>query len=272
MARSRVPRKVLQLAIIIKGVLYGNAPINMQVSVFYLSLIAFLISIVGGMYFLVWWIKSARQHQFLLYWAYSLGSLLWFKIPNILANAGVKIAQEEFYSFFFVTLLAYFLAYFALIRGFAFFTGFPRSKFVMTIFAIWFGAAIAYFTLGFLVRDIGVLYAPVWIGHLIFYIPEQLVVLYALRRAAKQPVQTFSVPRTSVALTAVGVVLLVMSSVFYVAVQVGPYPKEFWYFAVVSSSGISFTQIVSGLLLFFGLRGFAKSYMQTVPHGSEVLS
>src|SRR3989344_5511196 len=89
--------------------------------IFYFSLAALLVSVGGGIYFLVWWVKSGGRYPLLFYWAYGLAFLLLFKIPNILANAQVGFVQTDFYPFFFVTLLMSFLAYFAFIRGFAYF-------------------------------------------------------------------------------------------------------------------------------------------------------
>ena len=229
---------------------------------FYLALIAFLISLGSGIYFLVWWFKSGRRYRLLLCWACGLGSLLWFKIPNIIANAKIEVVQEDLYPFFFVTLLIYFLAYFALIRGFAFFTKFSNGESIVGLFALWFWAAILYFASSFLVQNIGVSDAPVWVGHLLFYIPSQIFLLYELWRVTKRPARPFIISNTSIALTAMGIISLLMSSVLYIAAQAITYPKEFWYFAVIYSSNISSLQIISGILLFFGLRGFMKSYLR----------
>ena len=235
----------------------------MITSTFYLSLSALLISLGSGIYFLAWWLQRRKKYPFLIYWAYGLGALLWFKIPNILANAGFEIVQQEFYLFFFVTLLAYFLAYFALIRGLVFFRKSPHNKRVLGFFAMWFGAAVIYFALSFF-AGYELTYAPVWAGHLFFYIPVQLFLLYKLWQVVKESAESIAISRIGATLTAAGVLVSITSSVFYIFIQTGPYPQEFWYFSVISSSSISLLQIISGLLLFFGLHAIARSYLRNI--------
>ena len=236
----------------------------MQTLAFYLSLAAFLVSLGSGIYFFAWWAKSGRQHRLLLWWAFGSGSLLLFKIPNILAHAQVKISQEKFYPFFFITLLAYFLAYFALARGFAFFTEFSHGKLIVGLFGLWFVAAAAYLASAFLVPGIGVANAPVWMAHLLFYIPVQMFLFYELWRVKKRPSGPVPVPNAGVVCAGAGVALLFITSILYISVQIGPYPREFWYVSVLSSQSISLLQIASGILLLFGLRVFAQSHIRKV--------
>lgn len=223
---------------------------------FYFSLIAFVISIASGAYFLWKWLATGKQRAFLLYWAFGLGSLLSFKIPNILANAAVIINQEDFYPFFFFALLANFLAYFALILGLETLAPPYVRKSSRAILGFWFGIAATYFAFGFLIPGFGVDMAPAWVGHILFYIPAQVLLLHELK----------SVPvakRSAKLMVTLGTLSLLLTSIIYILVQVGPYPPEFWYFSVISSNEISILQIFSGLLLFFGFRAVALSYLRS---------
>lgn len=233
----------------------------MQTPVFYFSVIAFLISVGSGIYFLTWWIGTGGRHRPLLYWAYGLGLLLLFKIPNILANGGAEIVQQDFYFFFFVTLLLYFLAYVALIKGLVLLAGFSYGVLTMRVFKLWFGLAVIYFTLSFF-AEYELTYAPVWVGHLLFYIPAQLFLLHELLWVARRASGSLAISRTGAAYAAAGVIVTFITSALYIAVQVWPYPREFWYFSVISSSNISILQIISGLLLFIGLHIMARSYFR----------
>lgn len=230
---------------------------------FYLSLTAFLVYLAGGVYFLFWWITRKGQPKFLLFFALGMGMFLWFKIPNILANTHINFVQQNFYPFFFITLLFHLLAYFALIKGLAFFTQYSRGKYIARSFMVWFGLAILYFALTFFVPNFDVTYTPVWAGHLLFYIPAQLFIGHELWRISKQQANAPIVPKTGIALMASGIILLLASSVLYIFIQVWPYPRKFWYFSVISSPGISVLQILSGLCLFFGLYIFTKKYISS---------
>lgn len=199
----------------------------------------------------------------LISWAYGLGGLLLFKIPNILANAGFRVVQENLYQFFFGTLLIYFLAYFAILHGLCFFTKFARCRLTAVLSLFWIAGATLYFAASFLIPSLGVERAPVWVSHIIFYIPVQLLLLITLWRIHRQPTESLTVSKTGVVLTSGGVVALFFSSVLYVSTQTGPYPRAFWYFSVISSEQISVLQIIGGVLLFLGLRIFAKSYLNT---------
>ena len=234
-------------------------------SIFYLSLVASIISVASGIYFFLWWFRSERRHLLLLYLAYGLGSLLLFKIPNILANAKIEIFQEDLYPFFFITLLLYFLAYFAFLRGLDFFSQFPQKNYINKLFIAWFGIAVTYFALSFFVQGPDGAIFPVWVGHILFYIPVQIYLLYKLFKLETKPKGKITVPQIGVYLAVLGVFVLLLTSIFYIFVQVRPYSQGFWYLSVISSPNISILQIVSGILLFFGFRILAKSYFQTPP-------
>ncbi len=236
---------------------------------FYFSLIAFLISLGGGIYFLVWWVKGGRRHPLLFYWSYGLGALLLFKVPNILANGQFQFVQEDFYIFFFATLLAYFLAYFALIRGFAFFMDIRHGKLLMSFCAVWLAFAAVYFAAGFLVPQIGPVRAPEWFSHVIFYIPAELLLFYMFRRAVKQSGSSFAFSKSGIFSTGAAIILLFLTSMFYITAQTGHYPGAFWYLPVISSAKISVFQIAIGIFLFFGLRSFAKVYIEVSGAGKE---
>lgn len=226
---------------------------------FYLSLAALLISAGGGVYFLSWWFRDGRRNRFLLLWAGSLGMLFWFKIPNILANAGITIVQQDFYKFFFVTLLMYLLAYMALMRGLLFFTKCPYGGLMSGFMYTWFIVAVFYFSLSFLMPGLELTYAPVWAGHVLFYVPAQLFILYELFRVSRRPDMAL-VPRAGIIFTGLGVILFLASSVLYIFVQTYSYPLEFWYLSAISAPSISLFQILGVTSLFYGLYAFSKTY------------
>ena len=239
----------------------------MQNPSLYLALAALLISIGSGLYFLGWWYLTGKKYRFLLYWAWGLGTLLLFKLPNILINAEVEIIQEDLYPYFFVTLLLYFLAYFALIRGFAFFAGSSNIDRIAKWFTFGFILAVLYFAASFFIPGIGVKNAPVWAAHLLFYIPAQVLLLREIWKAARQPVRPKAISSPGLVLTAAGLICLTITSIIYITAQIGPYPAEFWYLSVVFSPDISLWQVASGILLFLGLASFGRSYIKNNPAG-----
>lgn len=231
----------------------------MVTPIFFLSLVALLISVFSGVYFLYLWFTSGKKHAFLLFWAYALGTILWFKIPNILINAGFSAVQSDYYIFFYVTLLVGFLAYPALIWGLISFRGFSQKKYYISFFLIWFFASAAYYSLSFFVEGFDVSYAPVWAGHLFFFIPAQICLLFRLWRTGQWSSPTHNIPKSSILLASLGTYILTCTSILYILTQIGAVHRGYWYYAVISSPWISVLQILSGLLLFFGFRILALS-------------
>ncbi|MBI2414891.1 hypothetical protein HYV31_03620 [candidate division WWE3 bacterium] len=230
-------------------------------SIFYLSLAALFFSIVSGTYFAVSWFTTGRKHSFLLYFSYGLGTQLLFKIPNMLANGNMKIVQQDFYVFFCITLLAWFLAFFSLIKGIRLLSP-PRQPRLTTnwMFFVWLGLAITYFMISFFVSDV---YAPIWFSHVLFYIPAQCLLLYEVRQLYLQTSNTDFTTRRGVWWIANGVVFLIATSCFYIYRQVYPYPPQLWYMSVITSPGIAGLQVVESFLLMVGFYKLTQSYLKT---------
>ncbi len=228
--------------------------------VFFFSLFALLVYLFSGFYFLYLWLRTGRRFPFLLLWAYGFGTILLFKVPNILTNAHAGIVQYNLYPFFFVTLLLHFLAYSALIFGLIPFRGFSLKKHFIYFLLVWFAGSVAYYFLSFFVEGFDVTYAPVWAGHLLFFIPVQICLLFRLWRVwqwSSSPSRRIS--RSGVILAVLGTLALTGTSVLYIVTQVSVLQRHYWYYSVVSSSWISILQIVSGVLLFLGLRALVRS-------------
>ena len=236
-------------------------------SVFYLSLIAFFISIGSGVYFTVRWFVSGKKYTFLLYFAYGLGAQLLFKIPSILANGGAKFDQHDFYLFFYITLLAYFLAYFSLIKGLSYFENPVQNKFALGVpFFVLFSIAVVYFALSFFVNNS---YAPVWAGHIIFYLPAEFLLLHKLQQLHKQPQKSEADLKIGVKWSIFGTFLLMITSIFYIYTQVYPYPQQFWYVSVISSPTISLLQIASGSSLFIGFYFLTRFLLKRLRNSTD---
>lgn len=219
---------------------------------FYLSLTALLSSLGLGIYFFFLWFESNRKHAFLLWWALGFGVLLLFKIPNILTNGGINIIQTDFYPFFYLTVLLSIISHCAFARGISQVTHLPTGKFAMWFFALLLSVAAVYFYLTFFVKGFEITYAPAWAGHVLFFIPIQLFMLSKLWRA----VRDLQISRTGIIFSALGILSLFVSSLLYIAVQVYPYPRWYWYSSVVNSSAIPIVQILALFFLFFGFHGF----------------
>ena len=145
----------------------------------------FLYPLAAEFIFLVRWFIHGKKYTFLLYFAYGLGAQLLFKIPSILANGGAKFDQHDFYLFFYITLLAYFLAYFSLIKGLSYFENPVQKKFALGVpFFVLFSIAAGFFALSFFVNNS---FAPVWAGHIIFFLPAEFLLLHKLQQLHKQP-------------------------------------------------------------------------------------
>ena len=235
----------------------------MPTPVFYFSLIAFFVSIGSGFYFWRLWSKNGKRHYFLLFWAFCLGTFLLFKIPNVLVNARVPIIQDNLSVFFFITLCLYLLAYFALIAGLELFADFRGRGLYSKRFTAWLAIAVIYFAVTFLAPASLAKFASIWMGHLLFYIPAQVFLFRNISRAVKLTQNSINPPRYGIYLLQLGVVALFLTSVFYIWTLINPQPASFWYFSVISSPDTSILQIISGLLLFFGFRALAKSYLKT---------
>lgn len=227
--------------------------------VFFFSLAALLICVLSGGYFLYLWFSTGKKFPFLLLWAYGLGTLLWFKIPNILINAGFGAVQSNLYVYFYITMLIGFLAYPALIWGLISFRGFSQKKYYISFFLIWFFASAAYYSLSFFVEGFDISYAPVWAGHLLFFIPAQICLLFRLWRTGQWSSPVHKIPKSAVVFASLGTYILTCTSVLYILTQIGVAQRGHWYYAVISSPWIALLQILSGVLLFFGFRILALS-------------
>ena len=229
---------------------------------FYLAIIAFLASITGGIYFLTLWFRYEKKHTLLLYWAFGFGFLLLFKIPNILANTELTIVQHDIYAFFFVTLLLYFLAYPLFIEGLSTIRPFRYQKLFVLVGRILFPFSAVYFFFSFFVSGFDISYAPVWVSHLLFFIPAQLFLFFRLWDIARQATLYPVISKIGAQVAMLGTVGLFTTSILYVLVQVGSVQRILWYVSVVSSPWISALQIITITLLFFGFRSMALKYLQ----------
>ncbi len=236
----------------------------MVTSNFFFASLAFLISILSGVYFLRLYFSSGKKHTFLLYWAFGLGATLWFKIPSIIVNTHIQIVQPSLYTFFYVTLLVYFLAYFALIRGLMPFRGFSHKKLFYVFASLGIASSAFYFYFTFFVHGFDITYTPVWAGHLLFFIPVQLLLLFRLFRIMQWSLYSSKISKVGILLTAFGTVTLSITSFLYMLVQTESVQRSFWYYSVATSSSISILQIVSGLLFFFGFRALALTYLSSI--------
>ena len=228
---------------------------------FYFALFALLVSIGNGVYFFIRWLNTKRQHLFLLYLSGGLASLVLFKVPNIIANAGYQISQQDFYSFFFITLLIYLLGVFSLIHAVRLMNNQGRISGRTFFFTLWFVVAIFYLGANFFIKGLSMAY-PLWVAHLIFFIPAGLILLYELYRLFFA-VKRFTMPKTSFMATTLATILLVTTSILYIIILMRPNSDIFWYVFVVSSTSVSFIQLIIGILLFFGFRSLAKARLKT---------
>lgn len=229
---------------------------------FTLSFSALAIALFGAVWFVTWWFVRTDRPQILLWWAYGMFALLLFKIPNILVNADVAVFQKDFYPFFFVTMTAYFLSFFAFIRGLMHISKRSFGDRTVLYLRIWFLACIAYFALAFFAPGFDVSYTPVWVSHLLFYIPAQILLLKTLFNVLNVPT-AFPRPFGAGIICAVsGTITLMFSSVFYILLQVSAVRPEHWYYTIVSSSMISVLQIASATLLFLGFLFLGRSYLK----------
>lgn len=230
---------------------------------FTLATVAFVASIIGGVYFLVLWFSSGKKHVHLLYWAFAFSFLFLFKLPNIIANANITLVQHDLYPFFFITLLLYLLAYFLFVDGLSCLRSFLHQKVLTTFSKIVLILASLYFFLSFFVPKFDVSYAPVWFSHVLFFIPAQIFLFLRLQTFGQESSEHPGVSKKGILFAKLGSVMLFVTSVAYILVQTDSAQRIFWYASVVSSPWISFLQIVAVVLLFFGFRAMALTCLQT---------
>ncbi|MCR4274501.1 MAG: hypothetical protein NUW02_00400 [Candidatus Campbellbacteria bacterium] len=230
---------------------------------FLLAGIAFLVSIVSGLYFLVLWFLSGRKHAFHLYLTFGFVFLLLFKMPNIIINANITVVQRDLYPFFFITLILHLLAYFLFIEVLAMLKPFSHHKAFTVVSAIVLILSGVYFSLSFLIPTFDTNYAPVWLSHVLFFIPMQIFLLFKLRDIKQQQLSSFSVvSKSGIFFVMSGVLTLLVTSLLYIFVQVGLPQQSFWYLSVISSPWISVLQIIAVPLLFFGFRAITLTYLR----------
>jgi len=225
---------------------------------FYFSLISVLASVGAGAYFLVYWFANGRKDSYLLWWAFGFASLYIFKIPNVLINAGFHIVQTDVYPVLYFGLLLYLISHYAFVRGLASWIHNLNEPTVTGFFAVMFFSAVIYLCLSFFAPG-GTMSAPVWGSNALFYIPIQIFILYKLAQAAKEVVESYAISHVGLILTSLGMLALVASSILYILVQVGRYPRAFWYLAVVNTPIVSIVQIAAVALLFFGFHSFLQN-------------
>lgn len=205
-----------------------------------------------------------------MHWAYGLGLLFWFKLPNVLLNGGVQgLEQQGLYTFFFITLIIHFIAFLAFTQGLLFFRKRqPEKRYYRFIF-LWLGCSAAYFACSFFVTGFDVSYTPVWASHLIFYIPVKILFLYTLWQVVHDPREGFIIPRLGVFFLSLAGVLTTIVSFLYIFVQLASYKRDFWLYSSITSVEISAVQMGNAVIFFVGLYLFARAYLRSArekPH------
>lgn len=223
---------------------------------FLIALMPLLVGTSAGAYFTRAWFMDERRPPLLLYWTFGLGLLWWFKVPNVLLHAGIPFVQQELYPFLFVTLLLYFVGHLFLLRAMFSLCGGPNAS--VRWYVLWGLLAALYFFFTFFVEGSDVTYAPVWGSNLLFFMPAQLLMLYALRQAAHHRVRTASAWLPGTFSVAAGLAAFLIASAFYILIQVAAYPNSQWYLAAISSPSIAMLQALGTLFLFIGARKLTR--------------
>lgn len=235
-----------------------------------LPFIVLVIAAVAGIFFLGWWFARGRTHPSFFLWGIGFLFLFSYKLPSVFLHAGVtNFTQEELNPYLFLTLVLYFVALFVFIKGLSYVRPDRGVKtFFERYFPFWAAAAVVYFFLSLFVPAAAVSYAPVWMGHVLFFIPAQLFLLQGLWRLKNRP--EFFAARQYAMSAVFGALLLVVSSLQYIAVQVTAIKRSYWYFASISSWETSLVQVLSAAFLFVGFFGIARVFLKISPQDVAV--
>lgn len=221
---------------------------------FWLSLLSLLVPVVGGFYFLQKWLVSQRKHAYFLFFGLSLLFILLFKVPNILINAGLEILPTSLNPYFLITLTLHLVSFYFLVKGFLHFYQQSQRK-VEPFFYSLVTLLLVYYFISFFV-PFAPFPLPVWLGHIFFFIPAQLITLLIF----------YKINNTALGLNSVrskffiiwSLYLLFATSIAYIYTQTGPSSQTLWYVYVTLSWGISALQIFSMFFLFLGLYFMTK--------------
>lgn len=228
-------------------------------------MVAFSIFIGSALYFAKLWLQTKRKYSFLLFFALGFGSSLLFKVPNLLKNLGIPIHQQDFYFYFLVTLFLYLLSYYFFIKGLQSLHHKIWRWHTNIIFMLMSCFLILYLSVSFFVDGMNPI-LPVWVSHIIFFIPAQFYFFVMLYKLIKTEIGENDKIKNELSqptfFLMVGIYLLFTTSIAYIIVQTGSFSDRFWFLNVASSWGITVIQCLAGMALFLGLRSFAKTQLK----------
>jgi len=230
---------------------------------FIFSFLALIFGVFAGVYFFVNWLCRRRKCTFLVIWALALFLFYWFKIPNILSNAGLEITLTDFHGFFIGTAFIYFVAHIFIYLGIMFIEPGTYSERTGKLLILWSGLALVFFSAYFLIEGLEQ-YMPLWLSVLFFYLPIQFLILSALYRWFRRK-EVFTTKRSllGVFCMLLSIFSLIISSIFYLT-QLLANPSMFWFAAVTFSYSNSLLQTLSTLLLVAGMLLVHKECCQIV--------
>lgn len=224
---------------------------------FWFSFFSLFIPISGGLFFLIGWQKTKQKSQFLLLFGLGLLSIQLFKLPNILINAGFAIPQYILNPYFLATLLLYLLGYYFLARGYLDFAKIS-NRVVDWFFLVIAILLVIYYLISFFVPKASL---PVWPGHILFFIPAQLIMLTVYYKTVSNNMHLPNLSKANFFIL-MSNYLLFTTSIAYIYTQSGPVSHGLWYVFVTLSWGISILQILAYVSLLLGLYFLTRKKIQ----------
>lgn len=246
---------------------------NQSSVLFQVFLATLLFGVIGGIYFLREWITHDHKYRFLLFWAAGLFIMYWFRIPSILAHAGVRFTVTSFDWFFVLSFSMYYLGPLLMFMGIGAVAPLARQERLTRWAWIWFALLVVFFLLHFFGPSMIGRYLPMWISTLFFFLPMQLLLFGSTWKWGCRKDRNRST-RGAVGLLFImtAPAFLVVCSLLYLT-DLLAYPPSFWFVAVTQSPFVPILQSISTAFFVLGFMLAHKDYLTSqernpLPSGS----
>ncbi len=223
---------------------------------------AFLLDLFFAGFFFKKYLKTQKQHKFLLFASLALFFMYWVRLPFVFSLIGFSFVIEYFYLFFAICLPSYVLALICLILVFYYSTC-PRlcQKRLHIIFGAW--TIVAFLSLGYyFVNYKGLFedYTPMKTLYYVFIFPVRILILLVISRSffLKEVLLT--------KLQKIGILILLLNNLTGAVVNYFNYslimrvPPSFWFLPVTGYSIAFVWEFINSILLIVGFYLFAKDF------------
>lgn len=228
---------------------------------FILSLVSLLFGFGSSVFFLWRWWADRPRNSFVLVVSVGILLLYLFQIPFVLANGGVHFVQARFNPFFVVAFLSNFVGMVLVYCGLVVALGKPKPSRLWWTLGLWYGACLVNFVFDlFISRSVALERPGMVLAAILFFIPIRLAIFTAMTVVWTK--SCISLNRNVFAgalLVQVSILCNVLNYIFTMK-KILYYPRDFWFVAIVGSTGLQVLGIVASVCMVAGLYMLYSSF------------